>query len=557
MSDLNQRLTQLEFLLQELQQWEADGLLETDKVRQLSEPYLREQKSLQATLAVQKEAEPPSDEVQQFLEALTTLNDEATAETSKSSEKNDAIAIPTEAASETTLPSEQTTALTQDVDVALAEPETSSETATSSAIEPSTVSTGESVDTDEESSRRRRWKRGEKGGVHSKENKTAQHRRKPRTGRKSRENERPMQRRPRKERGDSHSGEDALEAVAMLGGAGDAAFSLETYEEPEVVEKKESVWVRVLQPFLAQNWLYFLGTFLVLASGFYLLSLVWSGMNSVARHSVVWGGLGGTSVAFSAMAAFLYARYQLEEATRTFWFVGMGLLGIANISAGSALEQSMPLGVLFLGLTVGGYVFSTRLLRPLGKEQPLRSLGFLLLGQGILIGLIPLLAKNNQTGLLFGSFLSGAGLLWGGIRWLRKQLQENPETPLDRWEGVIHLGALFYVFLLQVFWGGWVLREVLTQPTWRAWMGPVLGVFALALGELAKAFPSPPEEDGRESLSVPLPITPVTTSPRRITFLFTLPVSIAIPAAFIRLSAASRPPSVLSLTVSVPLIPIA
>ena len=152
---------------------------------------------------------------------------------------------------------------------------------------------------------------------------------------------------------------------------------------------------------MAQGWLYFLGMFLVLASGFYLLSLLWGDLGSGARQVSVWGSLIVVAVAFSGVGGWMARRNPvLDGAGRAFWVVGFGLLGCAALAAGWADSwvTLFPTVALTLGVTVLTATFDEGIARYTTTGS--LTLGVLLLGLSAMLAPGPGLAVVAVGGVL-------------------------------------------------------------------------------------------------------------------------------------------------------------
>lgn len=283
------------------------------------------------------------------------------------------------------------------------------------------------------------------------------------------------------------------------------SISEETEHNPqEEYVLKESTWSAYLKPFLVQNWLYFLGTFLVLASGFYLLSLAWEGMASSVRHGVIWAGLGGTAFAFAGAGAYIHRKLGVEQAGQIFWMVGAGLLGTSAIAAGQSAQYSTPISLGLLGGSIALTLGLIRLIRPFdrGSARQLTSAG--MIGQIILIGILPLLQQHESARFwVFICFYLGGLLLWQSIRQLRYQLAEqgtpsllrtltslrplrssNVDIQPSQWDWIVFVGPVAYVFVLMLVWSGWQLSSTLQTRYALAWYGPLAVLVSAAILEL-------------------------------------------------------------------------
>lgn len=152
---------------------------------------------------------------------------------------------------------------------------------------------------------------------------------------------------------------------------------------------------------MSQGWLYFLGMFLVLASGFYLLSLLWGDLGSTGRQYSVWGSLMAVSIAFSGVGSWMARRNQvLDGAGRAFWVVGFGLLGCASLAAGWADSILMLAPTVAVSAAVG--LLTSTFDRGITRYTTAASLtaGVLLLGLSALLPAGPALAAVAVLGVL-------------------------------------------------------------------------------------------------------------------------------------------------------------
>ncbi|MFB6373200.1 MAG: hypothetical protein ABEN55_08825, partial [Bradymonadaceae bacterium] len=121
-----------------------------------------------------------------------------------------------------------------------------------------------------------------------------------------------------------------------------------------------SVWTETIRPLVTEHWLLLVGAFLVVASGAYLLSVVWQGLSTFARLGFSYGLLVGLSVGFSELGHFLERRQQLTAVRRTLWAVAVGFIGIAAPVAGFVLTDRLLVGLFGVVVTPAvGFVLTT------------------------------------------------------------------------------------------------------------------------------------------------------------------------------------------------------
>ncbi|MCK6511728.1 hypothetical protein L6R29_17370 [Myxococcota bacterium] len=269
-----------------------------------------------------------------------------------------------------------------------------------------------------------------------------------------------------------------------------------------------SSWARVLQPFLAQNWLYFLGTFLVLASGFYLLSLAWEGMSTLGRQAVIWGSLATGSLAFSGLGVLLKQRAELQVAGRSFGAVSLGLLGIAGMAVGPLWSSSLPVAIGVMGGTLGVLVWGLGWLRAMDAGPTIK---LSTISSGVLLGGVIFVPWFGRLGHIWGVvgvlslgtlFFWGVVRVWGALRfgvlnwgevWCfwreqggfdRVRAAEGQEQPLTAQEMLFFFLPQAYLWLLLVGWSGWSLGGEL----WLAlpYMAPLCGVVGFAMVEIGE-----------------------------------------------------------------------
>ncbi|MCB9642307.1 MAG: hypothetical protein H6728_04470 [Myxococcales bacterium] len=316
-----------------------------------------------------------------------------------------------------------------------------------------------------------------------------------------------------KERKQEHPQEDALDGdlsdVLPEGGMEAADLTdlpdlrwheKESREDREVMEA--SSWARVLQPFLAQNWLYFLGTFLVLASGFYLLSLAWEGMSTLGRQSVIWGSLSVGSLAFSGLGILLKRRLELEVAGRSFGVVSLGLLGIAGMAAGPLWSQNILVASGVAGGTLALLVWGLRWLRDM-DAGPTTKLG--MWSSITLLLAVMIVPWVGRLGHIWGvvAVLSLGTLqfwlvarLWGALRfsgsfsWVdilcfwRSGKQEVQEEKVSLQEFVFFFAPQGYLWLLLAGWSSWSLGDGLVGAL--PFFAPLAALLGLALVEIGE-----------------------------------------------------------------------
>jgi hypothetical protein len=111
-------------------------------------------------------------------------------------------------------------------------------------------------------------------------------------------------------------------------------------------EKSPSFWEETLEPFLIRNWFYFLGAFMVLSGGIYLLSTVWTSISSVGRHLVTVGLLSAGAGGFTGIGRYLADAFPERSAGRTFELIGFGFVGLAAAASGSAVRDHLVWGTL-------------------------------------------------------------------------------------------------------------------------------------------------------------------------------------------------------------------
>lgn len=123
-------------------------------------------------------------------------------------------------------------------------------------------------------------------------------------------------------------------------------------EEPP----RPSMWDTLIMPFLRQSWMYLLGTFLVLASGLYLSSMVWSDLSGEGRQIFVAGVLHVIGAVFGGLGRWLDRKLQVRPAARVFALVQVGFLGMGALASGSMLlEQPVMGGVAALVSALHGW----------------------------------------------------------------------------------------------------------------------------------------------------------------------------------------------------------
>ena len=266
----------------------------------------------------------------------------------------------------------------------------------------------------------------------------------------------------------------------------------------EVLE--HSTWSRYLKPFLTQYWLYFVGMFLVLASGFYLLSLAWTGLGQVMRQVVIWSGLCLGAGSFAGAGSLVVRRLELEQAGKLFWLVGVGLLGPAGIALGKLLPDAPLLASgLWAASLAGGWGFS-RYWRPRVSKQA----GSFAWGTwGVLFSSLVFVPSLGGIATILACYL-GAWLLLQQIRavpwfqsarkrrwtrWFELSFEGEREKP-DFWEHFFFLLPGVYLFMLMVAWLIWggLLHGSLDPAMW--WNGPWrwFGPLGVMLGWCMMAF---------------------------------------------------------------------
>ncbi len=217
---------------------------------------------------------------------------------------------------------------------------------------------------------------------------------------------------------------------------------------------------------------YALGIFLVLSSGFYLLSLAWPGLSPTGRHTTVWSVLGMVSLGFAGAGALLQRRYALTAAARWFWLVSTGLLGCSSLAAG-LLWQEQPItsfglwSLTSLGGLAWGYARPGPALRQKSWRMDL-SLGALFALAGAAI--VPVLPAPISVGLLYG----GLPLLWRRAALLRDVTPTDATEDFSArwWRRALWAGPLLYGNFLIAAVSIWRLLDA-TQFTEQLWLyGP-------------------------------------------------------------------------------------
>jgi len=117
-----------------------------------------------------------------------------------------------------------------------------------------------------------------------------------------------------------------------------------TADDTPAAEPESSTWQSRLLPLVADNWLYVLGSILVLGSGAYAIAYVWHSLSTVFRHLLTTGLLTTGVATFAGLGRWLDTRFEAGKGGDIFWLIGSGLALAAAISAGLARPFSPLLG---------------------------------------------------------------------------------------------------------------------------------------------------------------------------------------------------------------------
>jgi hypothetical protein len=216
----------------------------------------------------------------------------------------------------------------------------------------------------------------------------------------------------------------------------------------DLLEPPHSRWRDTWRPLLTQNWLYFVGVFLVLGSGLYLLSLAWAGLSGLSRHLVVLGSLTFGALAFAGLAALLRRAVDPEPA-RVFWLLAVAFLATGALAAGNLGGESMAFaGVCGALLVAGGFLLAR------GGERIARVSEVRLLAPLFAVGLALLwttaIAQQEGAALVV--------LPYAGVLLLRAARRFTRLT--GRWGVLLCFGPMVFTLLLQGGFSAWRLGEI-------------------------------------------------------------------------------------------------
>ncbi|MFY0528542.1 hypothetical protein ACN28I_37075 [Archangium gephyra] len=165
------------------------------------------------------------------------------------------------------------------------------------------------------------------------------------------------------------------------------------------IVEEASTWDTVWRPFLYESIGWFIGAFLIVAGSLYLAFDSWAGLTSFSRSLVVFGMTAGYSAAFSICGALLARREALASAGRILGLIGAAVAPLAGVALGPLGGLSLdgvPLALL-LPVLLGWSVAAAALIRKPAEsfDAPSRPLVQLaLIGTTLMMGLAPLFARG-------------------------------------------------------------------------------------------------------------------------------------------------------------------
>ncbi len=115
-------------------------------------------------------------------------------------------------------------------------------------------------------------------------------------------------------------------------------------EEPVTKPRETPEWLQKLKPVAAENALYLLGAFLLVAGAGYFVSTAWTTMSGIMRLFVIQGGLGLLGGLFLG-AEVLLSRTALPKPARVAGHLAAGMMPFAAVVGGQIASLSLVMGV--------------------------------------------------------------------------------------------------------------------------------------------------------------------------------------------------------------------